>query len=541
MESLPAQEEAGGAGGLSSYEALKRADANWARLRNMPTGTAAGPAPDVVRRKSGKWASAGTASPDTVVYDVVVCGGTLGIFVATTLAMAGKKVAVVERGVLRGRSQEWNISRKELQELVHAGVLSTEEMEAVIAVEFNPNRCGFAGGKDIWVRDILNLGISPRLLLDKVKQKFLEAGGVVLEKVGLTHANVYDDAVILQVDGSEPLVSRLVIDAMGNFSPIVRQIRWGQKPDGMCLVVGGCARGFPPNSTSDVIYTNGPMRRIGASPSQYFWEAFPSGSGPHDRTTYMFAYMDADRDRPSLEAMLEDYWDLMPAYQGVKLDDLQFQRVLFGFFPTYRTSPLPAAFDRVLQVGDASGIQSPLSFGGFGSITRHLSRLTSALCEALEVGALGANQLSLVNPYQPNLSGAWLLQRAMSAQVGSNPSPDFINNLLATNFAAMERLGDPVLRPFLQDVTQFGPLAATMGGMMVSRPDLLPNIFGAVGVGPLLDWMGHFGALGAYTLLSSQAAPRLRSWVDSLPPAERYEWHRRFEAWEFGSGMDYKL
>lgn len=30
-----------------------------------------------------------------------------------------------------------------------------------------------------------------------------------------------------------------------------------------------------------------------------------------------------------------------------------------------------------LQFGDASGIQSPVSFGGFGSLTRHLGRLTT--------------------------------------------------------------------------------------------------------------------------------------------------------------------
>ena len=31
------------------------------------------------------------------------------------------------------------------------------------------------------------------------------------------------------------------------------------------------------------------------------------------------------------------------------------------------------------QVGDASGIQSPVSFGGFGSLTRHLGRLSNGL------------------------------------------------------------------------------------------------------------------------------------------------------------------
>ena len=46
-------------------------------------------------------------------------------------------------------------------------------------------------------------------------------------------------------------------------------------------------------------------------------------------------------------------------------------------FPTYRESPLQTTFPRVLAVGDASGIQSPLSFGGFGSLTRHIERIVS--------------------------------------------------------------------------------------------------------------------------------------------------------------------
>lgn len=46
-----------------------------------------------------------------------------------------------------------------------------------------------------------------------------------------------------------------------------------------------------------------------------FDQAFPAGSGPGDRTTYMFTYLDAHPDRPSLESLLEDYWQLMPKYQ----------------------------------------------------------------------------------------------------------------------------------------------------------------------------------------------------------------------------------
>jgi hypothetical protein len=75
----------------------------------------------------------------------------------------------------------------------------------------------------------------------------------------------------------------------------------------------------------------------------------------------------------------------MPEYQCVNLDDLTPERILFGFFPTFRDSPLKPQFDRVLAVGDASGIQSPLSFGGFGALTRHIKRLTGAIQEAIEV------------------------------------------------------------------------------------------------------------------------------------------------------------
>lgn len=55
-------------------------------------------------------------------YDVVVCGGTLGIFLACSLQLKGYRVAVVERGALKGRQQEWNVSRRELAALEQVSV-----------------------------------------------------------------------------------------------------------------------------------------------------------------------------------------------------------------------------------------------------------------------------------------------------------------------------------------------------------------------------------------------------------------------------------
>ena len=229
-----------------------------------------------------------------------VCGGTLGVFVGAALALRGVSVAVVERGVIAGRTQDWNISRKELAEIVAMGVLTAEEAEEAVGIEFNPNRCGFKGGEDIWVQGVLNLGVKPAVLIEKAKQRLLDNGGRVLERTPLDAVVVRPDSVQLALqtpEGAQTLTARLMLDCMGHNSPVVSQLRWGQKPDGVCLTVGSCSRGFTQNTTSDVIYTCEPI----SGNRQYFWEAFPAASHPTDRTTYMFTYLDAHPDRPSLE------------------------------------------------------------------------------------------------------------------------------------------------------------------------------------------------------------------------------------------------
>jgi hypothetical protein len=87
-----------------------------------------------------------------------------------------------------------------------------------------------------------------------------------------------------------------------------------------------------------------------------------------------------------------------------------------------------------LAVGDASGIQSPLSFGGFGALTRHLDRITGAISDALEHSLLSKEDLAEINAYTPNLSAAWMFQKAMSVRMGQSVDPKFINRLLANRF-----------------------------------------------------------------------------------------------------------
>jgi lycopene cyclase CruP len=460
-------------------------------------------------------------------WDVLICGGTLGIFVGCALALQGVRVALIERGILRGRKQEWNVSRRELQVFVKLGLLTDAELEKAIATVYNPVRIGFHNGVEIWVQDVLNIGVDPVYLLETLKQRFVAAGGKLLENTPFVEVVVHPDGVIV----NNQYKAKLLIDAMGHLSAIARQARQGQKPDALCMVVGSCAQGFPENRTGDLLFSFTPIQ----NQCQYFWEAFPARDG---RTTYMFTYTDAQPQRLGLEALFEDYLHLMPAYQGVELNQLKFQRALFGFFPSYRQSPLQTPWNRILAVGDSSGNQSPLSFGGFGAMLRHLQRLSQGIYEALQTNQLSAKALAVLQPYQPSLSVTWLFQKAMSVSMEQKIPPDQINQLLSAVFTQMQQLGEPVLKPFLQDVIKFPALTQTLLKTSLTHPGIVAKIIPQVGLPALLDWMVHYVNLGTYSLLF-QFSQILEPWEKNLPTTYQYYWHRWIDAWKYGSGNDY--
>ncbi|GFP91292.1 hypothetical protein PHJA_001273200 [Phtheirospermum japonicum] len=97
MESIPVNGEVGGAGGAYSYNALKTLDDVWSSICSS----------------SLAW------------------GGTLVILIAMALSCNGLRVGIVEKSVFRGSEQEWNISRKEILELVEFGFLKEDDIDHV--------------------------------------------------------------------------------------------------------------------------------------------------------------------------------------------------------------------------------------------------------------------------------------------------------------------------------------------------------------------------------------------------------------------------
>ncbi len=165
MEKTKLESQTGGAGGVSTWDAFKKCEENWRKLRdsvafeyneNVVNGI---PPPypfvtsDGATGNAEVWEKLRYQFEDASLiqrqcntyldYDVVVCGGTLGIFAALALQLKGRRVCVIEGGRLQGREQEWNISMDELMELVDLGVLTQKDLDEAIKTEFPVCRSGF--------------------------------------------------------------------------------------------------------------------------------------------------------------------------------------------------------------------------------------------------------------------------------------------------------------------------------------------------------------------------------------------------------------
>lgn len=82
--------------------------------------------------------------------------------------------------------------------------------------------------KEVVVDNILNCGVRVDLLIQKLKDRFEAHGGVILERCAVGSVKVLRNCVNLdyKVQNEEKsMQGRLLIDSMGNFSPILQQVR----------------------------------------------------------------------------------------------------------------------------------------------------------------------------------------------------------------------------------------------------------------------------------------------------------------------------
>ncbi|KAF6259744.1 hypothetical protein COO60DRAFT_1700692 [Scenedesmus sp. NREL 46B-D3] len=525
----------------------------------------------------------------SAAYDVVVLGGTLGILLATALlaqhqqqatpGAAPLRVAVVERGKLQGRQQEWNASQHDLQVLVDLGLLQPSEVEAAVASRFSSVRVGVAGRAELTLAGVMDCGVCPQTLLRLLARRFRSLGGVVLEDTAFSWLDVYDDAALLTLNtaqqqqqqqqqgqaqaapqppaahdsgaaggaggrgaafestaaaarpagsaGPAVLSAGLVLDALGGFSPLSAQAR-----DAACRGHRRTAASSSSSSSSaDVLWGWTPLDRSACQ--QYWWERFPAAGGAAT-TSYMFAFTDPHpANARLLQHMAAVYAAQLPTYLGVPPGSLRVERGVFGVVPCY-SSRVPPLVDRLLPVGDAAANRSALSLAGFCALLRHLPRLTAGILEAVAAGAISKQELGLLQPWCPGVAASVAMQRTMSvyscqrdairsssSSSSSSPQPpDLASAVAAANPSSSSSRGGAVTGAEVLDM--MGSSFAAMWGA-VGAGGMAPFVADRLQWGPLAAGMAAQLRADAPQLVSysrflndGRGAPRLLAGLAGL-------------------------
>jgi lycopene cyclase CruA len=458
------------------------------------------------------------ASNSSPEYDIIYIGGALGSIHAAVMAKLGYKVLLVERLPFGKMNREWNISRDEIQSLINLGLLTNAELAEIISREYKDGFNKFFDGNNpaslkssvLHTPTVLNIALDSEKFLTLCGQKLQAAGGDIWDETEFFQVNISSTEVTINVQhsptGKERQVSgRLLIDAMGTASPIAWQLNGGRAFDSVCPTVGAVIeKGFEPgvwdSEYGDVLYSHGDISRG----RQLIWELFP-GVG-EELTIYLFHYHEVNEKNPgSLLEMYEDFFAILPEYRRCDLDKLVWKKPTFGYIPGHFSTDSgdrTIAVDRLIAIGDAASLQSPLVFTGFGSLVRNLERLTTLLNTALKHDLLSQQHLNKIRAYQSNVAVMWLFSKGMMVPTGKFISPQMINSMLNTFFGLLIDETPEVTDNFIKDRCDWFTFNRLALKAAMKNPTLLLWIWQLAGWRDLLRWLGNYVSFTRHALVS---------------------------------------
>ncbi len=465
-------------------------------------------------------------------YDLIYVGGALGAIHAAVMARLGYRVLLIERLIFGRMNREWNISRGEFQTLIDLGLFTLEEFESIIAAEYQDGFSKFFDGNNpshlkaavLHTPQVLNIAIDTTKLLQLCGNKLTQAGGEIWEQTEFNQANVGSDFVSVDVThlptGKEKQVNgRVLIDAMGTASPIAWQINGKRTFDSVCPTVGAIVEGLAPEvwdkHYGDVLFSHGDISRG----RQLIWELFP-GAGD-ELTIYLFHYHQIHPDNPgSLLEMYEDFLTILPEYRRCDLEKLTWKKPTFGYIPGYFSvvqGDRSVARDRVLAIGDAASLQSPLIFTGFGSLVRNLGKLTKLLDTALKHDLLTAEDLNQIQAYQSNIAVTWLFSKGMMVPTHQSLPPERVNSMLNTFFGLLADEPETA-DTFIKDRTDWLTFNRLALKAALTNPPLIFWIWEMAGSKDMIRWLGSYLAFSLDALKNLLFRGWFSQWLENSQP-----------------------
>jgi lycopene cyclase CruA len=467
------------------------------------------------------------------LYDLIYIGGALGAIHAAVMAQRGYRVLLIERLPFGRMNREWNISRAEFQRLIDLQLFTAAEFESLIAREYRDGFNKFFDSynppnlkaKVLHTPTVLNIALDSAQLLQKCGEKLQAAGGEIWDETEFIKAEVSDRAVTLETIHlptvtTKQVQGRLLIDAMGTASPIAWQLNGTHTFDSVCPTVGAVIEGMEPAvwdaHYGDVLNSHGDISRG----RQLIWELFP-GKGK-ELTFYLFHYHQVHVDNPgSLLEMYEDFFTILPEYRRCDLEKLTWKKPTFGYIPGHFStgkSDRTVAFDRLLAIGDAASLQSPLVFTGFGSLVRNLAKLTDLLDTALKHDLLQAENLNQIRAYQSNIAVTWLFSKGMMVPTGKVLPPQRVNAMLNTFFGLLADSPPEVADTFIKDKTTWLMFTRLALKAATKNPLLLLWIWEMAGTSDLIRWLGVFGDFSLDSFKNLLLARWFPQWLTKMQP-----------------------
>ncbi len=446
-------------------------------------------------------------------FEIVYAGGTLGLLHAALMAAKfDRKVLVFDAHTVGKTHRDWNISDGELREFVEAGLFTTEEIETSVA---NRYKTGFVKFYDanskiktppLFMENVLDVAIEADKLLEIARRKIEKTDSEIVDNLRFVRAFVNKEKVLIECEDAETnrrrlFAAKLFVDATGTNSPVSRQINAGKSITHVCPTVGTVATGF--RRTNDlktdekaVDFSVGEIlvsTEDAADNRQLIWEGFAGNRRRDEYTTYLFFYdsVESKADK-SLFGLFENYFEKLPDYKE-KNGSWQIVKPVFGYIPSVHhrgwNNVKKTAIDRVLLIGDAAGLSSPLTFCGFGSHVRNLRRLTDLTEKALRENLFDKKNLSQINAYEPRVAQMSSLAEFMRPT--ENGKSAAVNETMNAVMSALSGLDKNISREMFQDRISFASFKRVLAKTAKIHPPVFRKMFEHLGANGAFWWLAN--------------------------------------------------
>ena len=449
-------------------------------------------------------------------FDVIYAGGTLGLLHAAVMACRyHRKVLVFDAHTVGKTHRDWNISDAELQEFVNAGLFTPDEIEKAVVNRYKTGFVKFFDGNSkiktppLFMDNVLDVAVEADKLLEIAVKKLKKTESQIINKLRFIRAFVQKEKVSIECEevksGRRKLFSaKLFVDATGTNSPVSRRLNAGKSITHVCPTVGTLARGFKRGTAAkEVDFSVGEIlvsTEDASDNRQLIWEGFPGNPSKDEYTTYLFFYdsVQSKADK-SLFRLFEDYFGKLPDYKS-KNGAWRVIKPVFGYIPSVHhrgwNNLKKTATDRILLIGDAAGLSSPLTFCGFGSHVRNLRKLTDLTEYSLVENDYTERSLSKINAYEPRVAQMSSLAEFMRPMPNSKSS--VVNETMNAVMKSLSCLDAEISREMFQDRIKF----SSFKKVLLKTARIHPKVFKLM--------IEHLGIKGAFWWISNIAKAGLQ-------------------------------